>query len=135
MVAGLDLGKVRGWLGLRPREPEPQMANDKLQMANAGPASSERRGRRHPEDGMPGVVGWVGRRSGFGVGLEDPDPALSGRHGLEKADQMRRTDGQVRAIQAVIGLPIRSTHWYVEPPKGASPAECEAVELLDADLM
>jgi phage gp29-like protein len=81
------------------------------------------------------VKGWTGTKRFSLLGLDDPNADVSGRNALVVADKMRRTDGQVRAIQSVIGLPIRASHWYVEPPKGASPAEHEAAQLLDDELM
>lgn len=47
----------------------------------------------------------------------DYNPDLSGQRGLEKYDEMRKADAQVNAVLEAMGLPIRSTEWYIEAGK------------------
>lgn len=80
-------------------------------------------------------MGFIAPSTFSALQLDDYNPDLSGIKALKVYDKMLRSDGQVRAIRSVIGLPIRSTKWYVEPAKGAGASEKEAAELIEADLM
>lgn len=78
--------------------------------------------------------GWGGAKISAGISLDEHNAALRGTLAIQTAVKMRRTDSQVRAVEKVISLPIRSTHWFIEEPDGAGSAEKEACELLRANL-
>lgn len=81
-----------------------------------------------------GTVGFIGQSRFSGLQMDDYNPDLSGKRGIQELAKMLKRDGQARAIRSVINLPILSTAWYVDPPKGASQMEREAADLLTADL-
>lgn len=85
--------------------------------------------------------GWVGTELGFGgarltAGMvrDEHVRELAGAAGMRVAARMRRSSAQVRCVERVIGLPIRSTAWMVEEPAGAGAAEREAAALLRENL-
>lgn len=91
-------------------------------------ATEERRPRRR------GTTGFTGPTRYSRLQLDDYNPDLRGKAALRTYERMRRSDGQVRAIQTVTELPIRATRWHLEPPKQASFLEREAAELLTGNL-
>ena len=80
------------------------------------------------------AIGWGGAKVFSGIVLDEYNPDLKGRLALQTAEKMRRTSGQVRALEQVIRLPIQSTQWFIEEPRGAGSAEREAAELLRENL-
>jgi hypothetical protein len=62
------------------------------------------------------------------------NPRLMGAQAIKMYDRMRRSDGQVSALEAMISLPIRAVPWYVEPAGNGS-ADLEAAELIETNLM
>ncbi len=84
--------------------------------------------------GARNEIGWGGAKVFGGIVLDEYNPDLKGRLALQTADKMRRTSGQVRALEQVIRLPIESTQWIVEEPRQAGSAEREAAELLRENL-
>src|SRR4051812_28602700 len=80
------------------------------------------------------ALGWGGAKVFSGILLDEYNPDLKGKLALQTAEKMRRTSGQVRAVERVFRLPIESTKWFVDEPKGAGTAEKEAAELLRGDL-
>lgn len=58
----------------------------------------------------------------------DYNADLAGIAGLQKYDQMRRSDAQIRATLDVMALPIRSTEWYIEAGKNEEGETDEACE-------
>ncbi len=91
-------------------------------------APRERSGNKRNE------IGWGGAKVFGGIVLDEYNPDLKGRLALQIADKMRRTTGQIRALEQVIRLPIESTQWIVEEPRQAGSAEREAAELLRENL-
>lgn len=79
-------------------------------------------------------MAWGGTIISGGIVLDEYNPDLRGVAAVKTADKMRRSDGQVRAVEKVISLPIRSTEWFVEEPRDASAAEKEAANLLRENL-
>ncbi|MCC2671919.1 MAG: hypothetical protein K0Q72_4390, partial [Armatimonadetes bacterium] len=100
----------------------------------AAPARSKVAGPGERISGAHLELGWGGTPVFGGVVLDDYNPDLQGNEAIRKADQMRRTLGQVRAVTKAITLPITSTPWYLEAPHGAGSAEREATELLRENL-
>jgi hypothetical protein len=59
--------------------------------------------------------------------------ALLGNQAQLLYDKMRRSDGQVGALEAIISLPVRAVTWWVEPA-GSGKADQEAAALIEATL-
>jgi phage gp29-like protein len=102
--------------------------------APRGLPGSPREVRMRRERMTGGPLGWGGGEVTNLRSAVDDEVEVAGAQGLRTAARMR-ADGQVRAVLSVIGLPIRSTNWYVEPPAQPSASEKEAAELLQTDLM
>lgn len=79
-------------------------------------------------------VGWPGVQLFGGFVVDDYNPDLRGVKAITTADQMRRSDAQVRAVEKVLSLPLRATVWLLEEPDQPSAAETEAAELLRGNL-
>ncbi len=60
-----------------------------------------------------------GARITGGIVQEEHNADLRGKLGLQAGAKMRRTDAQVRAVEKVLSLPIRSPVWPVEEPDRA----------------
>lgn len=60
-------------------------------------------------------IGDSGVRNMGGIIQEDYNPAMNGIQGIKIYDEMRRSDGTVRAILLATSLPIRKAKWRVEP--------------------
>src|SRR4051794_26893078 len=73
-------------------------------------------------------VAWGGSSIFGGMVLDEYNPDLRGLAGRKTLEKMRRTSGQVRAVQTVLSLPIRATSWYVAPADGANAAEKKAAD-------
>lgn len=89
-------------------------------------------GKRPPDRGAELAFG--GLNIVGGVVSDEHNADLKGAEATRKAVIMRRTDAQVRAVQRVVDLPIRSTPWFVEPPDKPGSAEKEAATLLQENL-
>ena len=50
-----------------------------------------------------------------GIITEEYNKDLEGRQGVEKYDEMRKSDGTVRAVLQATKLPIRRANWFIEP--------------------
>lgn len=83
---------------------------------------------------VPGEIGFPGVSISGGIVSDDHLRELRGKAGVEAAVKMRRTHGQVRAVQTVLSLPILATTWGLEPPEQPGAAETEATELLRENL-
>lgn len=77
------------------------------------------------DEAAPLSVSGRGHVDGF-LALEELNPELQGRQGLQVYDQMYRTDGDVRQIMGLICNPIIAGTWEVEPA-GGSEATPEAI--------
>ncbi|MFN3652214.1 MAG: DUF935 family protein [Armatimonadota bacterium] len=86
-----------------------------------------------PFDTRP-EMGFGGSKFVGGIVSEEHLAELRGQRAAQMATRMRRTDAQVRAVEKVISLPIRSTIWLLEEPDQAGSAEKEATELLRENL-
>jgi len=60
-------------------------------------------------------IGDAGTRMMHGVIADDYNPNLQGIQGIKVYDEMRRSDGTVRAAMLVTTLPIRRAKWFVNP--------------------
>lgn len=59
--------------------------------------------------------------SGFmSVGRTEYNTELAGKNGLEKYDQMRRSDGVVRGTLRMVKTPVLAARWYIEPASESS---------------
>jgi len=70
-----------------------------------------------------------------GVITEEYNTALSGREGVEVYDEMRKSDGTVRATVQAMSLPIQRAHWYVKPSDENDPKAVEIAEFVEWNLM
>lgn len=59
--------------------------------------------------------------------------ALVGNQGQIIFDKMRRSDGQIGALEAIISLPVRAVKWSIEPG-GTGKADQEAAALVESNL-
>lgn len=60
-------------------------------------------------------LGDTGTRGTHGIITEEYNPNLQGLQGIRVYDQMRRSDGTVRAAIMACTLPIRRAKWFVNP--------------------
>jgi hypothetical protein len=60
-------------------------------------------------------IGDTGTRILSGIIREEYNPKLQEARGVRIFDEMRKSDGSVRAAVLATTLPIRSANWYVEP--------------------
>ena len=63
--------------------------------------------------------------SGYGdsfmsVGRNEYNPDMAGKNGLNKYDQMRRSDGVVRGTLRMVKTPVLAARWYIEPASESS---------------
>lgn len=60
-------------------------------------------------------IGDSGTRKARGVIADDYNPNLQGNNAIKVYDEMRKSDGTVRAAMLVTSLPIRRAKWFVNP--------------------
>lgn len=60
-------------------------------------------------------IGDSGTRTTRGIVAEEYNPNLQGINGIRVYDEMRKSDGTVRAAMLVTTLPIRRAKWFVNP--------------------
>lgn len=60
-------------------------------------------------------IGDSGTRKSRGVISDDYNPNLQGNNAIKVYDEMRKSDGTVRAAMLVTSLPIRRAKWFVNP--------------------
>ncbi len=80
------------------------------------------------EVGAPGTQFFAGYISG-----EEYNPKLQGQAGLKIYDEMRRSDGMVRASMLAVTLPIRQAIWRIEPASD-DPKDQEIAGLVSDNL-
>src|SRR5690606_22344010 len=73
------------------------------------------------------------RSTWSGVLRDDYNPALRGTQGLEKFDQMRRSDSTAKAALLVRKTPLLAARWFVEAAS-EDPKDVEAAEFLRWNL-
>lgn len=61
------------------------------------------------------TLGDSGTRGLRGVITEEYNPQLQGVAGIRVYDEMRKTDGTVRALLVALKLPVRRAKWFVNP--------------------
>lgn len=69
-----------------------------------------------------------------GIIFEEYNAQLQGIQGVKKFDEMRKSDGTVRAAMLVTSLPIRRAEWYVKPA-GTETQDEEVAEFVQSALM
>lgn len=72
-----------------------------------------------PAKPQGGEVGFTGTQIFAGLPFVEYNPDLAFPQSAKVYDEMRRSDGQIKAVLAAVKLPIRSTKWYVEPEQDA----------------
>lgn len=87
-----------------------------------------------PKKGMGVELGGTGTEffAGF-ISSEEYNPKLQGQAGLKIYDEMRRSDGMVRATMLAVTLPIRQAVWRVEPASD-SPKDKEIADFVSDNL-
>lgn len=60
-------------------------------------------------------IGDSGTRKARGIISDDYNPNLQGSNAIKVYDEMRKSDGTVRAAMLVTSLPIRRAKWFVNP--------------------
>ena len=80
------------------------------------------------EKGAPGTQFFAGYISG-----EEYNTKLQGQAGLKIYDEMRRSDGMVRATMLAVTLPIRQAIWRIEPASD-DPKDIEIAEFVSNNL-
>lgn len=88
----------------------------------------------HPSAPPTGELGWSGLNVFAGIVSEEYNSALTGTTALDTYDKMLRGDTQVRMVEAVINLPVRSAPVSVQPA-GDSATDREAAELVETNLL
>lgn len=69
-----------------------------------------------PDAPLAGSIGATGTSIMAGVLVrEDYNPDFGWRRGVEIFDQMRRSNGTVRAIEQLLAMPLRAATWSVKP--------------------
>ncbi len=62
-------------------------------------------------------IGDTGTKIFDGIVRDEYNPKLDGTKGISVYDEMRRSDGTVKAALQAVKLPVRSASWYVTPGK------------------
>jgi hypothetical protein len=84
---------------------------------------------------QPGAeLGFHGSTIWDGLVQEDYNPDLRHPQSIAIYDKMRKSSAQVQAVESVIGLPIRTVRWYVEPA-GSAASDIEAADLVERNLL
>lgn len=86
---------------------------------------------KKPKKGLE--IGDTGTRILSGIIREEYNPKLRDRAGLDVYDEMRKSDGTVRAAVLACTLPIRSAEWYIEPA-GEDAAATDVADFVNAAL-
>lgn len=69
-----------------------------------------------PEQPLLGSIGASGTAIMSGILIsEDYNPDFGWRKGVEIFDQMRRSNGTVRAIEQLLAMPLRAATWNIKP--------------------
>jgi phage gp29-like protein len=84
-------------------------------MAVAGFTPKKRASKKTKPEKRGLEVGDTGTRILDGIINEEYNPKLFGERGIAVYDEMRKSDGTVRAAVQAVTLPIRAAHWYVKP--------------------
>lgn len=91
-------------------------------------------GKQAPIETLIGTeIGDSGVRNIGGIIQEDYNPALNGIQGIKIYDEMRRSDGTVRAILLATSLPIRKAKWRVEAAS-EDPQDQEIADFVQRNL-
>ena len=108
-IFGIDINR-----SAKSTEPNPGLlgpAPSSLEQANQKTLPS-----RSLKDSFPRAdLGDSGVRMLHGIITEEYNPQLQGIQGIRVYDEMRRSDGTVRAAVLVCTLPIRRAEWFVNP--------------------
>jgi hypothetical protein len=79
-------------------------------------AKAKKQAPRAAKKDKPGLeIGDTGTRFLSGIISEEYNPKLIGQRGFAVCDEMRKSDGTVRAAVQAVTLPIRAANWYVKP--------------------
>lgn len=79
-------------------------------------------------------IGDSGTLTTGGIIFEEYNTQLQGIQGVKKFDEMRKSDGTVRAAMLVTSLPIRRAEWYVKP-SGTEAQDEEIANFVQSALM
>ena len=79
-------------------------------------------------------IGFSGIQSWGGLIRDDYNPELCFPRSISVYEKMRKSDGQVQAIETVCSLPVRTVRYYVTPG-GAGKADKDAADLVEENLI
>lgn len=79
-------------------------------------------------------IGYSGTRSLAGIITEEYNSKLSGATAMGTYDEMRKSDGTVRAGIQAMTLPIRKARWYLKPAS-EDQADIDIAEFVEQNLM
>ena len=71
---------------------------------------------------------------GGSIQREEYNPNLRGQAGMAVWEQMRRSDGQIRAMLQVMKLPLRAAVWVAEPPAHGDAEDQKIADFVQAAL-
>ena len=94
--------------------------------ASASPSPSS-----HPDFSE---IGFSGTQSWGGLIRDDYNPDLCFPRSISVYEKMRKSDGQVQAIETVCALPARTVRYYVTPA-GTGKADKAAADLVEENLL
>lgn len=83
---------------------------------------------------LNGEIGYSGTKSISGIITEDYNPKLNGITAMSVYDEMRKSDGTIRAGVQAMQLPIRKARWYVQPAS-EDQADIDIAAFVEENLM
>jgi len=83
---------------------------------------------------LNGEIGYSGTKSISGIITEDYNPKLSGVSAMATYDEMRKSDGTIRAGVLAMQLPIRKARWYVQAAS-EDQADIDIARFVEENLM
>jgi hypothetical protein len=91
-------------------------------------------GKKKPK-GLAGIeIGDSGTQNLDGIITEEYNTKLAGIQGIKVYDEMRKSDGTVRAVVLVTTLPIRRAEWRIEPFDSESEEDVKIAEFVEKNL-
>lgn len=112
------------------------VADDKISASVSVPSSLQQTQPSIPlKSASPRAeIGDSGTLTTGGIIFEEYNAQLQGIQGVKKFDEMRKSDGTVRAAMLVTSLPIRRAEWYVKPA-GTETKDQEVANFVQSALM
>lgn len=80
------------------------------------------------------TIGDSGTQGLSGIITEEYNPNLQGIQGIKVYDEMRKSDGTVRAAMLVTTLPIRRAEWFIKPASEDKPEDKDIANFVEHAL-